>query len=397
MEVGARASSVALPEPSLDGREVARWGASRRSWLDNLKVVLIGVIIALHGIAGYVDDDLWPYANVQEVTLAEVTQILLFVLVGPFGFFFMALLFLVAGLLTPGSVARKGPGRFARDRLLRLGVPYAAFLLLWPLMLFALFRVFGHIEGSFWFEFPRLYPESGPLWFVGVLLIFSLVYAGWCRVRPERIARHPAREITTSYLLALSLVVAVASFVVRLAYEYGGPGLLDLNEWQWPECIALFAVGVLASRQGWLTAIPDRLRRQSLVIAALAGLGAALCPVVAAALDLDFEDFGGGWGWPALLFPALEGPLTVFGSVWLLAMAQRHLDRRYRRGPVLARSAYAAYVLQGFVLVGLAVALRWVPVVAEVKALVVGGLGVVLSFGLAWQLLTRIRVLARIL
>jgi hypothetical protein len=211
------------------------------------------------------------------------------------------------------------------------------------------------------------------------------------------VSRRPAREIDLGSLLLLSLAVAVGSFVVRLAYPYGGQGLVDLNEWQWPECVALFALGVLASRRGWLTAVPDRIRRQSFVVAAAAGVGAALCPVLAASFDLDFEDFAGGWRWPALLFPALEGPLTVFGSVWLLAVAQRQLARSYRPGPVLARSAYAAYVLQGVVLIGLAVALRPVPVVAEAKALAVAALGVAGSFGLAWLLLTRFRHLARIL
>ena len=58
-----------------------------------------------------------------------------------FAVFVMALFFLVAGLLTPGSLDRKGPGRFARDRLVRLGIPLAAFtLVLWPLMTYGLGR-----------------------------------------------------------------------------------------------------------------------------------------------------------------------------------------------------------------------------------------------------------------
>jgi glucans biosynthesis protein C len=48
----------------------------------------------------------------------------------PFAFFVMALFFLVAGLLTPSSIDRTRPGRFSRDRLLRLGIPLAAFMFL---------------------------------------------------------------------------------------------------------------------------------------------------------------------------------------------------------------------------------------------------------------------------
>ena len=38
----------------------------------------------------------------------------------------MGLFFLLAGLLTAGALDRKGSRRFAGDRLLRLGVPWAA-------------------------------------------------------------------------------------------------------------------------------------------------------------------------------------------------------------------------------------------------------------------------------
>ena len=55
-----------------------------------------------------------------------IWAVVVFVLVSPFAFFLMALLFLVAGLLTPGSLRRKGAGRYARDRMLRLGVPLQA-------------------------------------------------------------------------------------------------------------------------------------------------------------------------------------------------------------------------------------------------------------------------------
>ena len=44
-------------------------------------------------------------------------------LVIPGVLFAMGLFFLISGLVTLGSLARKGPKDFARDRLVRLGVP----------------------------------------------------------------------------------------------------------------------------------------------------------------------------------------------------------------------------------------------------------------------------------
>jgi hypothetical protein len=72
--------------------------------------------------------------------------------------------------------------------------------------------------------------------------------------------------------------------------------------------------------------------------------------------------------WAPLAVAALEAPLVVAWSVWLLGLAQRHLDRRPGRpGSALARSAFAAFMLQGVVMIGLALVLRDTGLSAEVK------------------------------
>ena len=87
--------------------------------------------------------------------------------------------------------------------------------------------------------------------------------------------------------------------------------------------------------------------------------------------------FDPGVHWAPLSMAAIEGPLAVGASVWLLALAQRRLDRR--PGPLgraMARSAYGAFFLQGIVLNGLMIAMRPMGVPAEIKALTVACLGV---------------------
>jgi len=88
----------------------------------------------------------------------------------------------------------------------------------------------------------------------------------------------------------------------------------------------------------------------------------------------------------------------VFGPVWLLGAAQRRLNRRFWwTGPALSRSAYGAFLVQGLVLIGLAVVLRPLLLPTEVKALAVAGGGVAGSFALAWLLSRRVPGVARIL
>src|SRR3954470_14532083 len=114
------------PGAGASGTGVGGWAAGRRPAFDNLRVLLIAAVVVIHGVMGYAAFfDGWPYHAVQEVALPDAAVIVVFALFAPVGIFLMALLFLLAGLHTPPSVDRKGPARFARDRLLRLGVPFA--------------------------------------------------------------------------------------------------------------------------------------------------------------------------------------------------------------------------------------------------------------------------------
>ena len=112
----------------------------RVTYLDNLKVLLVATIIAGHSLLGYSGfKGAWPYQNVQEVRLGALSQAILAVPVLPAVLFAMGLFFLISGLVTPASVARKGPSRFARDRVVRLGTPLA----IWTLGIWTVIQMAG--------------------------------------------------------------------------------------------------------------------------------------------------------------------------------------------------------------------------------------------------------------
>jgi hypothetical protein len=71
-----------------------------------------------------------------------------------------------------------------------------------------------------------------------------------------------AHDVTALRLLLVAGIVAATTFLVRLVFPFGSESFTDLNVWEWPACIAMFAFGIAASRQRWLTVVPDRLRRQ---------------------------------------------------------------------------------------------------------------------------------------
>lgn len=188
-------------EPAAGQVDAGSWAQRRSLYLDNLKVVLVAAVIVGHALGSYTSTEMFAYADVRETTLAPATEAALIAMIAPVGLFMIPLLFLIAGLLTPRSLERKGPAAFARDRLWRLGVPFAIYsFLLRPALLFTPYRPLGNASGSYWRELVGSREEAldtGYLWFVGDLLLFSLVYAACmprvCRVRGFAAALRDAR------------------------------------------------------------------------------------------------------------------------------------------------------------------------------------------------------------
>src|SRR5204863_294498 len=89
----------------------------------------------------------------------------------------------------------------------------------------------------------------------------------------------------------------------------------------------LFGLGLIGRRAGWLDPVPDRLRRACAVAAGLGALGIAGCAGLVALAGVPTDQFFGGWHWAAALTAAAEGLLAATVSVWLLGLAQRHLNR----------------------------------------------------------------------
>lgn len=346
----------------------------RRSHLDNLKVILVAGVIFGHGWAGYAELGAWAYDDVREATLAPATQTALEAVLGPFALIAMGFFFLLSGLLTPGSLGRKGPRRFAQDRLLRLGVPLLVFtMVLWPPAIYAMHRLAGRPG-------PIDFPDPAHLWFLEVLLLFSLGYAALA-------PRHPAdgAPLRPRHLAALAATIAGASFLVRVWFPLDTTGIADLHFAQWPQYLALFGLGLASARRGWLDPVPDRLRRGCGIAALVGAVAIAGFAGVVALAGVPASDFLGGRHWASVGTSVAEGLLAVTVAVWLLGFAQRHLERPYPP----ARYAYAAFLVQGHVLIGLALAVRPFGVPAEVKALVVSVVGVLASFALGCLLVRR--------
>jgi hypothetical protein len=144
--------------------------------------------------------------------------------------FFMAMFFFLSGLFVWPGLARKGPLSYLRDRLLRLGLPFAiCALTIIPLAYYAIsLRQNPDVSFvAFWWKTVTVGPwPSGPIWFLWVLFTFDLIacFLYWLSPRLldpiNRLSRR-ARERPADLFLVMLAVTAVVYVPRRI---YWGPG-----------------------------------------------------------------------------------------------------------------------------------------------------------------------------
>jgi len=139
--------------------------------------------------------------------------------------FFMAMFFFLSGLFVWPGLKHKTPRAFFGDRLLRLGLPFviAAFTVI-PLAYYAIaLRQNPDITfAAFWWKTITKGPwQSGPIWFVWVLLTFDLTASLLYRLSPtlvdpitrlsQRSFDQPARFFL--FLVAVTVVTYIPALV----------------------------------------------------------------------------------------------------------------------------------------------------------------------------------------
>jgi hypothetical protein len=150
--------------------------------------------------------------------------------------FFMSLMFFISGLFVWDSLKRKGAGGFVRDRIIRLGIPFAlAAALLAPLAYYPSYRVTG-ADPSFaaywraWTSLPGWI--SGPAWFIWVLLAFGGLAAGLYALAPrwgEGLGRLTASASTRPFAFFAKLLAVSAAAYVPLVLLFGASQWLQFG------------------------------------------------------------------------------------------------------------------------------------------------------------------------
>jgi hypothetical protein len=362
----------------------------RRAYLDNLKVLLVTGVIVAHAMFAWTAVGTWVLRepSVREPLLSTMELV---ALVG--GLLGLAPFFVIAGALTPGSFARKGPRRFLAHRALRLGVPMVFFVVVMSPFVEYVDTDNAGWDSGFWAFTVEIWwpPAWGPTWFLGVLLLLSTVYAlvrVVVRRRPERTAMR-VRDL----VLAGAVLVA-ASYVVRLVVPFAEERF-RLALGQAPAWAIAFTLGIVAGERGWFDPVPPAVARTCHRIGLVAAGAVVALAAVLMVTGTDMVPYAGGGTWQSFVLAVMEAGVVVGLSVWLLDVFRRRYDHQGPLARGMSRAAYGAFLVHQLVLVGFVLATRSVAWPPEVEFFVATALAVAGSFGVA-ALLVRVPGVSRI-
>ncbi len=210
-------TSISHSATAADVRAVPKTKA-RNAALDRARTFLTLVVLLHHSVIpytyfGHTDPKSW--IGFDCVVLATDS-------------FFMAMFFFLSGLFVWPGLGHKAPHVFVRDRLIRLGLPFAvAAVTIIPIAYYAI-ELRQHPETSFaafWWKTVTVGPwPSGPLWFLWVLLAFDLTASLLYRLSStllDPINRLSLKGFERPATFWLFFAVATAIVYVPLVVYYG--------------------------------------------------------------------------------------------------------------------------------------------------------------------------------
>lgn len=367
---------MSVPHPRLD-------------WVDHVRTFVIVLVVNMHACVTYSHVGDWYLTIDPDPTLAAKVPFIVWQ--GMLQSFFMGLLFFVAAYFASGSLVRRGPGSFARERLVRLGLPSLLYMLvIHPLILLGLnpwHHDFGP-AGAYYLRFltsGQFLRSSGPLWFAVALLLFSLALAAWSRLRPPPApAAAPAgAPPAAGTLLGFALLLGLGTFAVRLVQPIG-TNILNLQLCFFVQYIAWFAAGLHAARHGWLVPLATSVRARRAGWLALIGGPLALLGLLAVGTRLaPPEIFFGGAHWQAFALAVWE-QLTGLGlALGVLALFAQRFNSHTPVRRWLADRSFGVYVLHAPVIIALAMAFRALPYHLYGLTVMLTVTGLVLSYAVA--------------
>lgn len=349
--------------------------SARVFYLENLKVFLTILVILHHTAITYGGDGGWFYQEVKHTVLPDSVILTMFAATNQS--FFMGLFFFISGCFVATSLAKKTAKQFLIDRLIRLGIPVLLFVfLIYPLTIWIGYYPFTF--SSFTTDFPHLLTDikaehTGPAWFIAVLLIFNVI-ALLFKSSLLKLSQ-TKKTITGFHFLLIAFAIGLISFVTRLVFPDGFV-VLNVQLSYVPQYIFYFFAGVVLSKTG----VTKLAESQKILPWLIPSLVLLVILTIAVSILLATEPFRGGTNPYAIFYSFAQGFQSVGFSLVCLILFYRVANQSAWWSGYPSRAAYGTFFIHALILVTIAIAIKPLVMAPMLKFLLLGVLGVPVSF-----------------
>ncbi|MDN4608172.1 acyltransferase family protein [Sporosarcina highlanderae] len=363
-------------------------------FIDNIKIALIMLVVAHHAGQAYGPGGWWYFLDDKSINWLGI-----FFFVN--ASFFMSMFFFLSAYFLPQSIAKKGPKRFLKERLIRIGIPLLfGFLVMIPILMYLYYINFRDYEPI---SFPSYYVNiffglgseptnwSGPswpdmqfghLWFLEHLLVYAVVFSVWTYFTSKKPTKKLDGNIKVYQILSLLLIVSLVTFITRIWFPIDHwsafLGVIQTEFAHVPQYVSFFFLGIMAFQRKWFLTMSARvgyiyLSIGGLLVAILYFGGNSLGPFL----------LKGGLYFGSFTRSLIETLLCITLVIGLLVLFREKVNGTNRWTKMLANNVFVVYFIHVLVVVFLQYALNNLPISVWAKFLATVFLGIILSFLLA--------------
>ncbi len=329
---------------------------SRIDYIDNLRILLTVIVILHHLMITYGAPGGWYYREFDYAQLDIFSLTFLVLITAITQAYFMGFFFFISGYFSSKSLTSIKPSQYLLTRIFRLGLPIILFVYLISPLLRAIFKRIMFDRPLNFSSFSEVYLqlefgyELGPMWFVLLLLILSILFLPWS-MNPK-FSSVFQRIPSSLKIILFAVFTGIFTFLIRIKFPVGyvfQP--LNLQTPHVLQYIFLFFMGIVAFHGKWFDHLELIFSRSWLYIILGLLLSMLIIFVLSGGLEGNVGPALGGFHWQSLAYSLWEQLFCVSIIITGLFYFQKYVNFTSRFSQELAGSSYAAFIIHPLVLV----------------------------------------------
>jgi len=332
----------------------------RFAYLDNVRSLVIFLVIAMHAAVTYSGFGDWYYNEGTSDMLSIFEKIVFGLFQSFLQAWFMGTLFFISAFLATKSLKKRGATQFLKERFFRLGLPLLVYLFL--IAPFIYFVLLGYWKENaiidnyirYLTNFKWLFSSSGPLWFVEALLLFCIVYVAVRKFFPKPKVIH---TFNAKNIVLVIIITGIVAFLIRLISPIG-TNFFNLQFSFFSSYVALFIMGILIGENNLFEYISREQNIKWFKITLIAGIIIWFIIMLLGGVKDGHLYFLGGFNWQSFAYALWEAFVAIGFTIGIIAYFKKHVNTNNKCTGVIADNSFGIYFFHTPILITISILLK---------------------------------------